>query len=87
MSVPSPAPRVSLQGVSWPCLPDSTADSMEVSGSPQTEEKILSLPQECSHLASECSRRWTVCLTGLIQGRRPSFDGASMGAGLKWSWT
>lgn len=52
MSVPSLAPGVSLQGVSWPCLPDSTASSMEVSGSPQTEEKILSLPQGRSHLAS-----------------------------------
>lgn len=78
MSVPSPAPGVSLQGISWPCLPDSTASSMEVSGSPQTEEKILSLPQGRSHLASECARRWTVCLTGLIQGRSRSFDGAFM---------
>ena len=43
--------------------------------SPPAEERILSLPQECSHLASECSR-WTICPTGLIQGRGLSRSGA-----------
>lgn len=76
MNVPSPAPGFAFQGVSWPCLPDSIPSSMEVSGSPRTEENILSLPLECCQLASECLRRWTVFPAGSIQGGRLSCDGA-----------